>query len=306
MIVLDDMENTVKIDLLLLKEGIINDIDAYQNDFRYEIIERITFQNNNIMTLKSDINASLILFGFIVTLALFVATYVVNGFLKKTELLKEETNKLYNQILKIRDDVEITKEYIDKNSTSLYWKLLKEETAYMIDRIKVIPEEIDHFYSKLTTRNLDLKYFEPMANAYVVLRDMPLYYEESTKAMSLLVQHFPQEIFFHADSLLEEDNSIADMIFFKPEVKYIFKSIFNLQKNKLSTILDRKRSLLNLFNAVIFRGDNVAFLANILLNLLNTDKEKQELLTFVKDNKDHSVAFNDFLKEYERLLKSRA
>lgn len=108
-------------------------------------------------------------------------------------ILAAYINSQYKKIKELKDIVETTKEYIDKDNKKLYENITRDETLKLLKRLKEVPEDITNIYHLLFSRDLLEEDYISLKEQYLKIKNDNSQREAKDIYIMLLMQHFPYQ-----------------------------------------------------------------------------------------------------------------
>ncbi len=191
-----ELENT-KIKVEKLNQNIFQYNNA-NSEIDRKLDNHIQLQNsfssnlsNQLDTLNSGLTIWGILFGLLgVLLAAYITymQYITRQLLKKTKKIKSEVTAMQADI--------------NSNLDIIYEKLNQKEIDYILNRIKLVPQDVEHLFSSLASRDLNDKYFyqfKDILNEW----DKTTNKDSIASLITLIAQHFPNKLILDEDLMKE-------------------------------------------------------------------------------------------------------
>lgn len=289
---------------------------------KIELQQKINEQSyNNISNQISAASYNLTLFGILFAIAAIGVGAYVTHIERKIIKIREDNQVLLLKSQKIKEDVELVNELIQKDIYKLFLKMKREESVHILDRLVQVPRDISNVCQLLLSRELYQEDFAKVKQAYLNLpkldRDdykhsyLVLFFQhffgQSLKD-EYLREHISAFIPIGINSAFENDivKSMEDLALviiekgakeFKAEINSFFEGLSRSEFKNLSivysTLFDSLKSRKNQFEVFdVIESESNRLLAKIefgnllLTQYLNQNLTESEKLSFNKLEED--------------------
>ncbi len=279
-----------KIETLILEnDSIKKQIKEYKKvaDYNSKLLETqlsvISNTNSNISNQISSTSNFISIAGLILGFfGLFIGGYVTWMQNKSSKILKKSKDIL-NEINVSKKEVIEIQELIDSNMNGLYSKIKEQEVEYILRRIEKIPEDINHVFPILASREISDRFFD---------RFKPLIINESKKEnknkelienlLTLSCQHFPFLVINDIEILtllLDCPSNLIDNFYDIELDEFLVVFINQIQTIGLYKSIDNIVKLLKLINS----RSSIESFTETIFNTLYNKQNRFEFCRIIKD-----------------------
>lgn len=168
----------------------------YNSEYLDNFIKQQSLYNSNFSNQISTLNTSLTFWGIIISIVIAVASIYFTYILKKTTTLLTETEEL-------KDEVLVLQESIENNFDEIYEKMLNRQLDDALERIKHVPDDINHVFPTIASTKIPVKYFTELRRVAISWNEADL--EENLHLiLRLICQHYPLKTV--------EDNTLFNIV----------------------------------------------------------------------------------------------